>query len=220
MNLDERCRRIELLLSDVDGVLTDGGIVLDSQAVETKRFHIRDGMGIHLWQQAGRLFGLVTLRSSQVVKLRAAELGIEIIQQGVDNKLAAVQQILRQRCLSAEQVCYIGDDLPDLPAVRAVGLGVAVADACDELRQAAHHVTRLSGGAGILRPSWPESLTMVPTPAGSETCVSRSRPRSVKPISVTNFGYPQSSRPAAFAIGVVTGRSTTHAPTVLRLGGM
>jgi 3-deoxy-D-manno-octulosonate 8-phosphate phosphatase (KDO 8-P phosphatase) len=151
MNVDERCRQIELILSDVDGVLTDGGVVLDSQGVETKQFHIRDGMGIRLWQQAGHPFGLITLRSSQVVRLRAAELGIEIIQQGIGNKLAAVQHILQQRRLSFEQVCYIGDDLPDLPTVCAVGLGVAVADACGELHQAAHYVTKFSGGAGAVR---------------------------------------------------------------------
>jgi 3-deoxy-D-manno-octulosonate 8-phosphate phosphatase (KDO 8-P phosphatase) len=151
MNLDERCRRVELMLSDVDGVLTDGGVVLDSQGVETKRFHIRDGMGIRLWQQAGHPFGLITLRNSPVVRLRAAELGIEIIQQGIGNKLAAVQHILQQQRLSPEQACFIGDDLPDLPAMRAVGLGVAVADACGELRQAAHYVTKFNGGTGAVR---------------------------------------------------------------------
>jgi 3-deoxy-D-manno-octulosonate 8-phosphate phosphatase (KDO 8-P phosphatase) len=151
MNLDERCRRIELMLSDVDGVLTDGGVVLDSHGVETKRFHIRDGMGIRLWQQAGHRFGLITMRNSPMVSQRAGELGIEIIQQGIGNKLTAVQHILQQQRLSLEQVCFVGDDLPDLPAVRAVGLGVAVADACGELRQAAHYVTRLGGGTGAIR---------------------------------------------------------------------
>jgi 3-deoxy-D-manno-octulosonate 8-phosphate phosphatase (KDO 8-P phosphatase) len=151
MSLEERCRQIELMLSDVDGVLTDGGIVLDSQGIETKRFHIRDGMGIRLWQKAGHPFGLITLRSSPMVKVRAAELDIEIVHQGTGNKLVALQQILDERKLSPGQVCYIGDDLPDLSAVRAVGLGVAVADACEELRQAAHYVTKLNGGAGAVR---------------------------------------------------------------------
>lgn len=151
MNLDERCRTIELVLSDVDGVLTDGGIILDNQGIETKRFHVRDGQGIKLWHKAGYRFGLVTIRSSHVVKMRVAELGIEIIRQGANDKLATVTQIMEELGLAPRQVCYIGDDLPDLAAIRAVGLGVAVADACPELRQAAHWVTTLAGGYGAVR---------------------------------------------------------------------
>ena len=151
MNLDDRCQPIELILSDVDGVLTDGGIVLDNQGIESKRFCIRDGQGIRLWQKAGYRFGLISLRSSQIVKMRADELGVEIIRQGTADKLAAVRQILAQLGLKPQQTCYLGDDLPDLSAVRAVGLGVAVADACSELRQAAHHVTTAGGGGGAVR---------------------------------------------------------------------
>ena len=151
MSLDQHCRPIRLILSDVDGVLTDGGIVFDNQGIETKRFHVRDGLGIRLWQKAGYRFGLITHRSSNIVKMRVAELGIEIIRQGVDNKLTALQGILGELRLSPSQVCYIGDDLPDLPAVRAVGFGVAVADGCAELRQAARYVTTLPGGCGDRR---------------------------------------------------------------------
>ncbi len=151
MSFDHLCRPIRLILSDVDGVLTDGGIVFDNQGIETKRFHVRDGLGIRLWQKAGYRFGLITHRSSNIVKMRVAELGIEIIRQGVDNKLTALQGILGELQLSASQVCYIGDDLPDLPAVRAVGFGVAVADGCAELRQAARYVTKLPGGCGAVR---------------------------------------------------------------------
>ena len=151
MTLDERCRPVELILSDVDGVLTDGRIVYDSQGIESKRFHIRDGMGIRLWQKAGYRFGLITLRSSHMVKMRAAELGIEIIRQGVGDKGVAVRQVLGELRLEPRQVCYVGDDLPDLPGVRAVGLGVAVADACAELRHVAHYVTATIGGAGAIR---------------------------------------------------------------------
>jgi 3-deoxy-D-manno-octulosonate 8-phosphate phosphatase (KDO 8-P phosphatase) len=151
MKLDARCQPIELILSDVDGVLTDGGIVLDNQGIETKRFCIRDGLGIRLWQRAGYRFGLISLRSSQIVKSRADELGIDILRQGTDDKLAALRQTLNELRLRPEQTCYLGDDLPDLPAVRAVGLGVAVADACDELRRAAHYVTTAKGGSGAVR---------------------------------------------------------------------
>ena len=151
MDLDARCQRIELILSDVDGVLTDGGIVLDNQGIESKRFCIRDGQGIRLWQKAGYRFGLISLRSSQIVKMRAEELGIEIVRQGTGNKLAALEQIREELGLKPEQTCYLGDDLPDLPPVRAVGLGVAVADACEELRRAAHYVTTAAGGSGAVR---------------------------------------------------------------------
>ncbi len=151
MNAQERCQTIELILSDVDGVLTDGRILLDNQGIEAKSFHIRDGLGVRLWQRAGCRFGLVSQRSSHSVKIRAADLGIELIRQGIPEKLAAVKQILAELGLKWRQVCYLGDDLPDLPVVRAAGLGVAVADACVELRQAAHYVTAAPGGGGAAR---------------------------------------------------------------------
>jgi 3-deoxy-D-manno-octulosonate 8-phosphate phosphatase (KDO 8-P phosphatase) len=151
MTLDERCRAIRLILSDVDGVLTDGRIVLDNQGIETKRFHVRDGMGIRLWRKAGYRFGVITHRSSHVVKMRVAELEIDILRQGIEDKLTAVRGIVQELGLTPAQVCYLGDDLPDLRAVQTAGLGVAVADACAELRQAAHYVTALPGGAGAVR---------------------------------------------------------------------
>ncbi len=151
MKLDQRCQAIELILSDVDGVLTSGELIFDNQGIETKQFHIRDGLGIKLWQRAGYKFGLVTGRSSHIVKVRAAELGIEIVRQTAEDKLPASQEIIDQLGLDPKQVCYIGDDLPDLPAVQAVGLGVAVADACPELRQSAHFVTTHGGGKGAVR---------------------------------------------------------------------
>jgi 3-deoxy-D-manno-octulosonate 8-phosphate phosphatase (KDO 8-P phosphatase) len=151
MNLEQRCRPIQLILSDVDGVMTDGLIVLDNQGIESKRFHVRDGLGIKLWQKAGYRFGVLTQRSSQSLKVRVAELGIEIIRQGIPDKMTGLKQVLAELKLTREQVCYVGDDLPDLPVVRAVGLGVAVADACAELREAAHYTTSLVGGAGAVR---------------------------------------------------------------------
>jgi len=151
MHLQDRCQPIRLILSDVDGVLTDGRIVWDNRGIESKQFHIRDGMGVRLWQKAGYRFGLITLRSSHVVQVRARELGIEILRQAADDKLAALREILQQLNLKPEQACYLGDDLPDLQTVRAVGLGVAVADACEELRQAADYVTSTPGGQGAVR---------------------------------------------------------------------
>jgi 3-deoxy-D-manno-octulosonate 8-phosphate phosphatase (KDO 8-P phosphatase) len=151
MSIAKLGSRIELILSDVDGVLTDGGIVFDNQGIETKKFHIRDGLGIKLWQRAGYEFGILTARSSQIVKLRAAELGVNIVRQGFEDKLPAAQEIMRQLNLQPDQVCYIGDDLTDIPVLRHVGLGVAVADAADETRSAADHVTRKPGGSGAVR---------------------------------------------------------------------
>lgn len=151
MKLEARCQAIELILSDVDGVLTNGRIIFNNQGIETKQFHIRDGVGIRMWQRAGYKFGLITGRSSNVVKIRAGELGVEIVRQTAEDKLPVAQQILGQLRLKPQQVCYIGDDLPDVPVMRYVGLAVAVADACEETRAAAHHVTRLDGGWGAVR---------------------------------------------------------------------
>ncbi|MCE9547865.1 MAG: HAD hydrolase family protein [Planctomycetia bacterium] len=151
MDLQDRMRPIELVLSDVDGVLTDGGIVFDNEGIEIKRFHIRDGLGIRLWQRAGHRFGLVTGRTSHIVQMRAAELGIDIVRQGFEEKLPAVLDLMRELNLRPHQVCYVGDDLPDLPVVRHVGLGVTVADACPELLAAAHFTTSTRGGEGAVR---------------------------------------------------------------------
>jgi len=151
MTSDPRCEPIRLILSDVDGVLTDGGVIFDNQGIETKRFFIRDGMGIKLWQQAGYRFGIVTGRSSHIVQLRAAELNIDLVRQGMSEKTAAVEEILRQLSLDWNQLCYIGDDLPDLPVIRRAGLGVAVADAAAEVRERAGYVTSAVGGAGAVR---------------------------------------------------------------------
>lgn len=139
------------MLADVDGVLTDGRIIVSNQGIETKQFHIRDGMGIRLWHKAGYRFGVISLRSSQVVKMRAAELDIGIVRQGAIDKLTTTLEILAETGLTTQQVCYIGDDLPDLPVIRAVGLGVAVADGCAEVRQAAAYVASEPGGRGAVR---------------------------------------------------------------------
>jgi YrbI family 3-deoxy-D-manno-octulosonate 8-phosphate phosphatase len=151
MNLPSLCRPIELILSDVDGVLTDGGVVYDNQGIEIKKFHIRDGLGIKLWQRAGYKFGVLTARSSHIVKVRTSELGIDIVRQGFEKKLPVAEEILRQLGLAPEQLCYIGDDLTDLPVVRHAGLGVAVADAAEDVRGAASLVTKLPGGQGAVR---------------------------------------------------------------------
>ena len=157
MKLTDLCRRVELVLSDVDGVLTDGGILFDNQGIEIKKFHIRDGLGIKLWQKAGFRFGILTARASHIVKVRAAELGIDLVRQGFETKLPVALEIMKSFDLTPGQCCYIGDDLTDLPVIRTVGLGIAVADAAPEVRAAAAHVTKLPGGQGAVR----ESLEMI-----------------------------------------------------------
>ena len=151
MKTEDRCKKVELILSDVDGVLTDGGLIFDNQGIEIKRFHVRDGLGIKLWRREGFKFGVLTARSSHIVKLRSAELDVDVVRQGFEEKLTVAHEVAAELGLAAEQVCYIGDDLPDLPVMRAMGLAIAVADACDEVRSVAHHVTKLPGGQGAVR---------------------------------------------------------------------
>ena len=150
-DLNTRLARVQLLLLDVDGVLTDGGVAWNNQGIEAKTFNIRDGLGIKLWQRAGGQTGIVTGRSSHVVQLRADELGIGIVRQGVTDKLDMVEAILAETAVSWEQTAFIGDDLPDLAVVRRSGVGIAVADAAAELRSAAAMVTILPGGRGAVR---------------------------------------------------------------------
>ena len=151
MKLEDRLRAVELILADVDGVLTDGGIIFDNQGIETKKFHIRDGFGIRLWRRAGHKFGVLTARTSHIVKVRCAELGVDVVRQGFEDKLPAAQQVVQNLGFDASQVCYIGDDLPDLPVMRFVGVAIAVADAAGEVREAADYVTKLPGGQGAVR---------------------------------------------------------------------
>jgi 3-deoxy-D-manno-octulosonate 8-phosphate phosphatase (KDO 8-P phosphatase) len=149
--LRDRCAPIEFLLLDVDGVLTDGSIVYGDDGVEWKRFHVRDGSGLKIWQHVGKRAGVITGRTSRTVEVRAAELGLAPVFQGATNKMLAYRQILAAGRWKPEQVCVVGDDLPDVPLLRNSGLAVAVADACSEARMAAHYVTRAAGGRGAVR---------------------------------------------------------------------
>jgi 3-deoxy-D-manno-octulosonate 8-phosphate phosphatase (KDO 8-P phosphatase) len=149
--LAARCAAIELLVLDVDGVLTDGGIVYSSDGVELKTFHVRDGSGLKLWQQSGKRAAVITGRTSRIVDVRAAEVGIGRVIQGAADKLAAYRQLLAESDIPPAQVCAVGDDVPDLPVLRHCGLAVAVADACPESRADAHYVTRTAGGRGAVR---------------------------------------------------------------------
>lgn len=142
---------IRMILSDVDGVLTDGSIVIDNTGVESKSFYVRDGYAIKLWLKAGFEFGLLTARNSQVVKLRAAELGIQMVRQGYSEKIGAAKEMMAQAKVDPSEVCYIGDDLPDLSVMYEVGLSATVADAAAEVKQAARWVMQAPGGRGAVR---------------------------------------------------------------------
>jgi 3-deoxy-D-manno-octulosonate 8-phosphate phosphatase (KDO 8-P phosphatase) len=149
--LAERCAAIELLVLDVDGVLTDGRIIYAADGVEIKAFHVRDGSGLVFWQKQRKQVAILSGRKTKTVDMRAQELGIRHVRQGVQDKAAAFRQLLHDLGLRAEQAAGVGDDLPDLPVLRSVGLAFAVADACPEVRAAAHHVTVANGGRGAVR---------------------------------------------------------------------
>jgi 3-deoxy-D-manno-octulosonate 8-phosphate phosphatase (KDO 8-P phosphatase) len=149
--LAERCRALRLILTDVDGVMTDGTVLLLPDGGEAKSFHVRDGLAIVLAGKAGLRTGLVSGRTSEVVARRAAELGMAVVRQGVGDKGQALREILAEQGLAAREVAYIGDDVNDLPLLTEAGLSAAPADAPLEVRLAAFMVTEARGGQGCLR---------------------------------------------------------------------
>ncbi len=149
--LRSKLASLELLVLDVDGVLTDGGIVLGDRGEEFKRFDVRDGLGIALLRAAGMDVAMVTGRTSEIVRRRAAELGIDCVIQGATDKREALRSLLNTRNISPERVAYMGDDLPDLPAMLDVGVTIAPRNAALEVRRSVHFVTRRGGGNGAVR---------------------------------------------------------------------
>jgi 3-deoxy-D-manno-octulosonate 8-phosphate phosphatase (KDO 8-P phosphatase) len=149
--LAQRCQPIELLVTDVDGVMTDGKIVLDDHGVETKYFHVRDGLAFSLWHRAGKQAAILSGRNAPAVNFRAAGLNIAHVLQGHEQKEAPLRTLITQLGLSPRQVCYVGDDLPDLPALLVVGLAACPADAVPEVTKAAHLITQAHGGNGTIR---------------------------------------------------------------------
>jgi len=143
--------RVRLIVSDVDGVLTDGRITFDDQGGETKSFHVRDGSGVKYALRAGVGFAVITGRRSPIVDRRMAELGVEDVTQGARDKSPAFEELLARKGLRADETAYVGDDLVDLPILRRVAFAVAVPDAVAEVREAAHYVTACAGGRGAIR---------------------------------------------------------------------
>jgi|ERR1051325_2649877 3-deoxy-D-manno-octulosonate 8-phosphate phosphatase (KDO 8-P phosphatase) len=151
---DELLRRakvIKLLLMDCDGVLTDGRIWLTSDGDEQKSFHARDGQGISIWHRAGWRSGIISGRASSGVQRRAHELKIKYVHEYAKNKIVALEEIIADAGVTVDECCFIGDDLRDIAIMRRVGLAVAVADAADDTKTAAHYVTNLAGGHAAVR---------------------------------------------------------------------
>lgn len=146
-----RARHIRLLLLDVDGVLTDGRLYYGNSGEEIKAFDIQDGLGIKLLQRNGIQVGIITGRSSELLARRAGELGIELVVQGREDKLTALNEVLETRDYRLEDIAFLGDDLPDLAVIRRVGLGVAVANARPVIAEHALWQTTAHGGRGAVR---------------------------------------------------------------------
>jgi len=140
-----------MLVLDVDGVLTDGTILIDSNGSESKFFNVVDGHGIWMWQKAGLKVAFLSGRASKSTKYRAEQLGIDYVFEDRHDKLTVLKQLLEKLGLSPNMVAYVGDDLLDLPPIRYAGFGVAVANAVDEVKQYADYVTTRQGGSGAVR---------------------------------------------------------------------
>jgi 3-deoxy-D-manno-octulosonate 8-phosphate phosphatase (KDO 8-P phosphatase) len=146
-----RAARVRLLLLDCDGVLTDGRITPVERGEELKSFHTRDGHGLVMLHRAGLRSGIISGRRSKLVELRAADLGVSFVKQGALDKVEAFESLLREAGVEASHAAYVGDDVVDIPLMRRCALAVAVADATEDTRAAAHYVTRLPGGFGAVR---------------------------------------------------------------------
>ena len=149
--MNDKLADIRLLLLDVDGVMTDGGIIYDGNGLETKTFNVKDGHGIKMLQRYGIEVGIITGRTSLVVDIRAKELGVELVYQGALKKLESYRDIKRRTGLVDNQIAYMGDDVIDVPVMKQVIFAAAPSDALIEARNAAHYVTSLAGGRGAVR---------------------------------------------------------------------
>lgn len=149
--LVDTARQIQLVIFDIDGVLTDGSLFIGDDGQEYKAFNSRDGHGIRMLQDSGVQCAIITGRKSEVVLHRAKDLGIEHVMQGYRDKRPAFQELMEKTGLSASQVAYVGDDVVDLPVMAQAGLAIAVADAEDFVKRHAHWITRRPGGRGAGR---------------------------------------------------------------------
>ena len=147
----DRIKKVKALVLDVDGVLTDGKIIFESKGKDTKNFDVQDGFAIVLFKRAGFKTPIITARSSRVVTRRAKDLHIDKVYQNAFPKIKSFQKMLGDLKLKDEDVCFIGDDLPDLQVLRRAGFAVAVANAAQEIKKNVHYVTQKKGGEGAIR---------------------------------------------------------------------
>ncbi len=150
-SIASKAKNIKLLVTDVDGVMTRGELLYFDDGREAKIFNVRDGLGVKLWLASGGNMALLSGRESKAVMMRALELGIRIVKQGVSDKLKAFEEILLQAHCKAEDVLYVGDDLPDLDVFKVTGLSAAVNDACPEMKSRADFILKSKGGEGAIR---------------------------------------------------------------------
>ena len=150
-DIEKRMRKITMLMTDIDGVLTDGRIVFLGDADEAKVYNVKDGFGFKLWHRVGHLSAWITARVSRAASKRAEELGITEYREAAPNKGLALREIANKWGLKKEQIAFVGDDVPDLPAMNRAGLAVAVADASEEVKQSADLVLDRRGGHAALR---------------------------------------------------------------------
>ncbi|MCK5214780.1 MAG: HAD-IIIA family hydrolase [Candidatus Omnitrophica bacterium] len=149
--MNEKLQKIQVLVMDVDGVLTDGRIIIDNDGKEIKHFNVKDGYGIHLFKKAGYKTAIISARESAPVSIRAEALGINRVYQDANPKTEAYQKLLAEFSVKDENVCFIGDDLTDIGVLRKVGFAVAVNDAAAEVKKSVHYVTEQKGGFGAVR---------------------------------------------------------------------
>lgn len=149
--LTSRARRIRLAIFDVDGVLTDGTVYLSARGEEAKAFNILDGLGFKMLADSGVQLALLSGRKSEIVRLRAKETGVAHVLQGIGDKLAAYEKLLRKLGFAEAESSFMGDDLPDIPVLRRCGLALSVPNAVKIVRDQAHYVTEKAGGGGAVR---------------------------------------------------------------------
>lgn len=164
----EKAQRLQLLALDVDGILTDGSIYYGNSGEELKSFSIKDGLGIKLLQRGGVAVAIITGRKSEIVARRARELGISDIIQGREDKLTALISLCEEKQIPLERCAYMGDDLPDLAAIRSASLGLTVSDATARVREAADWISEAPGGRGAVREACEAILKARGTLAGLE----------------------------------------------------
>ena len=189
MTAESRAKNIKILIFDVDGVLTDGQIFVipnaEGHGVEAKGFAAHDGLGITLARLAGLRVGIITKRNSQTVAIRANDLKLEFVYQGQSHKMNAIQDILAKTGYTIDQLCYVGDDVIDLPVMRQCGLSIATANARKEVKSAAHYVTPNPGGFGAGR----DAIDFILTAQGTlETVIEQYLDESNKAAASSDVG--------------------------------